>query len=420
MKILILGQGGREHAIIKALNRTAGTKNEIHILPGNDGIKTEALCFTKYSLKDTAYITELCKEHKYDFIFIGPEDPLVEGLSDHLRTLGQNVVGPSQYWAQLEGSKIFAKEFMVKANIPTAPFVIVDSVEQVKTHFKKFKPPYVLKADGLAAGKGVFICDDEKELLEAAENIFVKKTLGSSGNRAVLEQFTTGWELSYLFFTNGKDYVSLPIAQDHKRLNDGQKGPNTGGMGTWAPLTISTTLEENIRSKVIAPTLKQLSKGDSVYRGIVFLGIMVTGDEPSVLEYNVRMGDPETQSILPLIESNLGDFLKSLSQGKMGELKLNHHFATCVVLASPGYPDTPEKGLEISGFQEGTFNNDRYFISSAVKEKNGKWVTNGGRVLGAVAVAESKAESIKAAYEVANKVKWTGIHYRRDIGSAQC
>lgn len=417
MKILILGQGGREHAFVKALKRTTAG-SEIHVFPGNDGMKKEALCFTEKSLSDTSFIEKLCADNRYDFIFIGPEDPLVNGVSDHLRNLGFNIVGPSQHWAQLEGSKIFAKEFMIKAKIPTAKYVLVESVDQVKRHIQQFTAPYVLKADGLAAGKGVFICDTPEELYSAAENIFEKKTLGSAGSKAALEQFTPGWELSYLFFTNGKDYVSLPIAQDHKRLYNNQKGPNTGGMGTWAPLEISNELDNNIRKKVIEPTMAEISKGNSIYRGVIFLGIMVNGNNPSVLEYNVRMGDPETQSILPLIESNLGEFLLGLSKGHLSELKLNRNFASCVVLASPGYPDSPQKGLPIEGYDSVAETASQHLIASGVKRENNQWITYGGRVLGAVGVATSKADAIKNAYSLTEKVKWSGIHFRTDIGTS--
>lgn len=417
MKILILGQGGREHAFIKALKRTTADA-EIHVFPGNDGMQKEALCFTGNSISDTAFIEKLCTDNRYDFIFVGPEDPLVNGVSDHLRNLGFNIVGPSQYWAQLEGSKVFAKEFMIKAKIPTAKYIVVESVDQVRKSIQQFTAPYVLKADGLAAGKGVFICATPEELFIAAENIFEKKILGSAGDKAALEQFTSGWELSYLFFTNGKDYVPLPIAQDHKRLYNGQKGPNTGGMGTWAPLEISNQLDQNIRKKVIEPTMAEINKGNSIYRGVIFLGIMVNGDDPSVLEYNVRMGDPETQSILPLIESNLGEFLLGLSNGSLGELKLNKNFASCVVLASPGYPDSPKKGLVIEGYDSITESASQYLIASGVKKEHHQWTTHGGRVLGAVGVATSKADAIKNAYSLAEKVKWPGIHFRTDIGTS--
>lgn len=421
MKILILGQGGREHSFVKALNRS-NPRPEIHVLPGNDGMKKEALCFTDESLNDRESILQLCRTHKYDFIFVGPEDPLVEGLSDFLRDHGCRVIGPSQHWAQLEGSKIFAKQFMVNAGIPTSKFVVVDSVASVGKQVKHFTPPFVLKADGLAAGKGVFICETEKELFAIAESLFEKKILGKAGSKAILEQFSTGWELSYLFFTNGKDYVTLPIAQDHKRLFDGQKGPNTGGMGTWAPLTISKELEQNICTKVIEPTMKLISESGSMYRGVIFLGIMVSGSEPSVLEYNVRMGDPETQSILPLIDSDLSEFLFNLSNGELNSLKFNQNFATCIVLTSPGYPDHPEKGLVIEGYDQVTDNSTRYFIASGVKnvtsDGSSTWTTFGGRVLGAVGIAKNKEASIQSAYDLAKTVEWPGIHFRKDIGTS--
>lgn len=414
MKILVLGQGGREHALVKAFLKSP-LNPVVHCLPGNDGIATEALCFATISLDQKNEILQHCLNEKYDFVFFGSEDPLVNGLSDLLRQNNIFAVGPSQYWAQLEGSKIFAKKFMTDANIPTARYKIVSSVEEVQKYFSEFTPPYVLKADGLAAGKGVFICPTVEDLLYSADQIFNQKQLGPAGSIALLEQFSLGWELSYLLFTNGKDYVPLPIAQDHKRLFDNQKGPNTGGMGTWAPLKISDELNQRIINTIVLPSVKKLSEHQSPYWGVLFIGIMVHDDQPTVLEFNVRLGDPETQSILPLIKSDLATFSFELAQGKLGQLDYSDQFATCVVLASPGYPDSPQKGLKIEGMNR-QFSNSLYPIFAGVKIKNETWFTNGGRVLGCVGIGASKNDSILKAYDLAKSINWPGIHFRTDIG----
>ncbi|HRO67132.1 MAG TPA: phosphoribosylamine--glycine ligase, partial [Pseudobdellovibrionaceae bacterium] len=315
MKVMVVGQGGREHALVKSLARSPSV-SEIHAVPGNDGMSKEALCHP-LSWKDTEELIQLCLRTEIDFVFIGPEDPLVDGLADQLRDRGILVVGPGREAALLEGSKVFAKNFMRDAGVPTAPFAVVKSVADVQKEISGFTPPYVLKADGLAAGKGVYICKTESELLERSRDLFENRILGEAGNQALLEQFQPGWELSYLVLTNGREWRTLPLAQDHKRLKDFDEGPNTGGMGTVAPLEISDELRNRIETEIVAPSIQTLSKKSFVFRGVLFIGVMVTESGPKVLEYNTRFGDPETQVILPLLEGDCGKLFSELARGKL-------------------------------------------------------------------------------------------------------
>lgn len=318
-KVLIIGQGGREHALVKAFARSPSV-SEIHAIPGNDGMKKEALCHN-LDWRDTEKIIDFCIRNEISFVFIGPEDPLVAGLSDDLRERGILVVGPSREGAKLEGSKIFAKEFMTEARVPTSFHQIVKSTEDVIRLSGRFTLPYVLKADGLAAGKGVFICKTIDELKAAAQFIFEQKGLGFAGDQALLEQFMPGWELSYLIMTNGKEYQAFPLAQDHKRLKDNDQGPNTGGMGVVAPMKISAELNSKIENEIVKPVLQLLEQKNILYRGILYIGLMITNEGPKVVEFNCRFGDPETQVILPLLDGDFGQIFRELSLGHVTELK---------------------------------------------------------------------------------------------------
>ncbi len=415
MKVLVIGQGGREHAIIHALSLSSSV-TEIHAVPGSDGIAKNALCHN-LDWRNFEDILAFCLKTEIDVVMIGPEDPLVAGLSNFLRERGILVVGPNQEAARLEGSKIFAKEFMSAAKIPTADYEVVSSVEQTLVAAKMKTPPYVLKADGLAGGKGVFICKALKELEQAAQELFVKKSLGLAGEQALLEQFTSGWELSYLIMTNGSEFESLPIAQDHKRLRDNDEGPNTGGMGTVAPLKISNELKRSIDEKIIHPTLREIQKRGFVYRGIIFFGLMITEKGPSLLEYNCRFGDPETQVILPLIDEDFGLLIKELAQGRLKNLKFKNLSAACVVMAAPGYPEAPEKGVLIEG-DIGSESESSYFLHAGSKKNSeGQWCTSGGRVLNAVGIGSQVQEAIEKAYTQVEKCRWRGLQIRKDIGA---
>ncbi len=434
MNILVIGSGAREHALIKSFRLSASVQ-KIFAAPGREGFLPDAQPIT-LDWKKTEQIIHFCKSENINFVFIGPEDPLVFGLADDLRKNGIPAVGPDKNAAQLEGSKILSKNFMNEANIPTAYSVVVNSVQQVKKSLHLFTPPYVLKADGLCAGKGVFICKNEHELIDSAAAIFEKKILGTAGASALLEQFSPGWELSYLVVTNGEHHITLPLAQDHKRLLDDNKGPNTGGMGTVAPLQIDSSLRNEIESKIVLPTLKQIQKNNWTYRGIIFIGIMVTPEGPSVLEYNVRFGDPETQVILPLIASDTVDFFHQVSQGRLPPLRFHDESAACVVLAAQGYPEQPQKGLILSGHlaqesddtaidsvvagQKQISSTSKqytsYVLHAGTKKTSEGFITDGGRVLNCIGLGKTTDEALTNAYASVKKYLSEGLIFRKDIG----
>lgn len=414
MKVLVIGSGGREHAIVKSLSQ-AQSVSEIHVAPGNDGMAKEALCHN-LDLKNHEALIQFCLRTEIEFVIIGPEEPLVDGLADRLRERGILVVGPGREAARLEGSKIFAKEFMIAAGVPTAKYVVVSSVLDIERGFSQFSPPYVLKADGLAAGKGVFICKNKEELFEAAKDLFERKTLGLAGENALLEEFKPGWELSYLVLTNGQSHVSLPLAQDHKRLQDDDHGPNTGGMGTIAPLKIDAQLKMDIENKIVAPSIQRLKEEAFVFRGVLFIGIMVTPDGPMVLEYNVRFGDPETQVILPLIDQDTGVLFKNLALGKLDPIALKNIFTCCVIMAADGYPSSPKKNIPIEGPLTKS-DVSSYFIHAGTRRVGSQWLTNGGRVLGAVGLGSSRDEARRNSYALTELVRWPGVQLRKDIGA---
>jgi phosphoribosylamine--glycine ligase len=414
MKFLVIGQGGREHAIVRALNNSRRVQ-AVHVIPGNPGIAAEASCHS-LDWKNFEEISSFSHKNDIDVVVIGPEDPLVLGLSDFLRAEGFLVVGPSKAAAHLEGSKVFAKEFMLENGVATAHAITVRSVEETLAAAASFTLPYVLKADGLAAGKGVVLCNSLEHLRATSQQFFEQKQFGVASEKALLEQFLPGYELSLLLVTNGSDYQLIPLAQDHKQLNDGDQGPNTGGMGTVAPMQISESLQTEIKMKIIDPTLAGLQKREMFYRGIIFLGLMITQEGPQLLEYNCRWGDPETQVVMPLLENDWGDVFHELAQGKLQNLKWNKLFSTCVVLAAPGYPDLPEKGVPIEGDPSYQTANS-YFLHAGTKVSNqGQLQTAGGRVLCAMGIGTTKEEARAFAYQQATHVSWRGLQKRADIG----
>ncbi|MCB0422004.1 MAG: phosphoribosylamine--glycine ligase [Bdellovibrionales bacterium] len=414
MNVLVIGKGGREHALVKALS-TSKIVDTVHALPGNDGMRTLAIC---HSGKTTSSdVLPVVKKHDIQLVVIGPEVELVEGLADDLRKAGIAVFGPSQSGAQLEASKVFSKEFMQKYQIPTASFEIVSSVADVEASFHKFEPPYVLKVDGLAAGKGVYILKDAQELIAAAKEVFEEQKFGVSGNQALLEEFQKGWELSYLILTNGKDFQSLPLSQDHKRLKEKDQGPNTGGMGVVAPLEIDLELNQRIQDEILKPTVEGLCREGWMYRGLVYVGVMVTEQGPRVIEYNVRFGDPEAQVVLPLLDGDWGEVLWSVARGELPSLLWKPVFSACVVLAAEGYPEAPRKGVPIEGdlmFESPS----SYFLHAGTcyQSDTQKWETDGGRVLNAIGMGSSRLESIENAYKQAEHATWPGRQMRKDIG----
>ena len=411
MNVAVLGSGGREHALVKALNKSPKVSKVICI-PGSDGIALETEC-KSISLSDTKALVEYFKAENIEFIVIGPEDPLVDGLADRLRLEDFKVFGPGQEGARLEGSKIYSKEFMKAANIPTAQFKVTKTKAEALDVIGTFKLPIVVKADVLAAGKGVSICKTEAEYREAIEHIFDKKTFGPS--EALIEEFLSGWELSYICITDGTHFEVCPLAQDHKALMDDGQGPNTGGMGVFGPISLDAKLQKEINETIVEPSLKQLKKMNIPFQGALFIGLMIDNGKPYVLEYNVRFGDPETQIIMPLIEGDVFEILYSAVVGPLKPIRTKDKFATCVILAAEGYPVDAVKGtaIEISDLKA---KDDSYFIFSGVKKKENGFVVNGGRVIGAVGLGSTKDEAINKAYDQSEKARWKGLQKRTDIG----
>jgi phosphoribosylamine--glycine ligase len=412
MNILILGSGGREHAVAKCFSQSALCK-QLYCATENAGLSQIATSL-KLDLRNHQHVVDECKKLNISFVFIGPEDPLVDGLADSLRQNQIAVFGPSKEAAQLEGSKIFAKNFMREAKVPTAFAVNVNSVEQTLKEAQNFTSPYVLKADGLAAGKGVFICDTVEELKISAEKIFKHKIFGEAGANALLEQNLKGYELSYLVLTDGHNFQTLPIAQDHKRLLDNNKGPNTGGMGTIAPLKIDDKLNEKILQKIVQPSIQQLEKNNYLFRGVLFIGVMIVDNEPYVLEYNVRFGDPETQVILPLIKNDILELFFNLALGTLNTVNINSLYSFCIVSAAEGYPESVVKDTPI---ELPTSNNSSYILHAGTKlDQNRNLVVNGGRVLNVVSISNNLDEARKLAYELNDKINMQGRQFRTDLG----
>ena len=415
MKILIVGSGCRERALEKAL-LDEEKPAKVYALPGGPSSRKEE-SLPASLLNSRKALSEWLRAEKPDLCVIGPEQPLIEGLGDFLREEGVKVFGPSSRAAKLEGSKIFAKEFMKERGIPAASYQIVSSVSETLRVSENFFPPFVLKADGLAGGKGVFICAGVQELEAKARLLFEKKALGKAGEKALLEDFQSGREMSVFILTNGEGYRLLPVAQDFKRLYEGQKGPNTGGMGAIAPVSAAPELMERIKTLIIEPTLKGLKEKNLPYRGVLYIGLMISKNFPKVLEYNVRFGDPEAQVLLPLLDGSWSGVFSKIASGGLPELKWKPLHSACVVLAAEGYPEAPVKGTPIEGSI--FYKTPRSWLlpgGLVYDQKRKKWLTAGGRVLNAVGIGESRELALRRAYDLAEKISWPGRHYRKDIG----
>lgn len=420
MNILVIGSGGREHALVWKIWQSPHVK-KIFCAPGNAGIEQHAECVA-IKPTDGESLVNFAKTNHIDLTVVGPEQPLVEGIVDRFGKEGLPIFGPSKAAAELEGSKVFAKQFMKKYGIPTAQFETFDrsSYPEAIDIINDMIPPIVVKTDGLAAGKGVLICENRDDALLALSILMEQKVFGSAGDRVVIEEYLRGEELSVFALTDGKDFVLLPPAQDHKRIFDGDKGKNTGGMGAYAPAPIGTqAILDEIRGKIIQPTINGMAHEGRPYKGCLYVGLMLTEDGPKVLEYNCRFGDPEAQVVLPLVDSDIVELFLASVSGTIPAVHFEEKSASavCVVMASAGYPDTYEVGKTILGL-DSQFEEDVVMFHAGTKWQGGSIVTSGGRVLGVTAIGpQSKLEeTIDKAYRAVKSITFDGTYYRKDIG----
>ena len=418
MNILLLGSGGREHALAWKLAQSPSC-DKLWASPGNPGMEECATCIPLDS-SDHDAVVEFCSANGIGLVVIGPEVPLVEGLADSLRTAGIRAFGPSKDAAQLEGSKAFTKELCERAKIPTAKFIRCTSLEAAWGALKKFDAPFVLKADGLAAGKGVVIAETREDAQEALSEMFDGR-FGSAGSEVVIEQFLTGEEASFFALTDGQTIVPLASAQDHKRVGDGDEGPNTGGMGAYSPAPVLTdALREQAIREIIEPTVRQMREEGMPYSGVLYAGLMLTKTGPQLIEYNVRFGDPECQVLMMRLESDLVELMLACAEGRLGEIetpKMSDDFALTVVMAAEGYPGTPKKGGSID-LGEAEANGAKVF-HAGTKREGGQLVASGGRVLNVTAKGSSATEAQRAAYAAVDAIDFADGFCRRDIGQRE-
>jgi len=424
MRVLIIGSGGREHCLAWKISQSSLVK-KIYCAPGNGG--TEGIAENvNIAADDISALLYFALKEKIDLTVVGPESPLVEGIVDRFEEKGLKIFGPSKDLALLEGSKVFAKEFMHKAGIPTADFQSFDNYIQAKMYIESKDAPLVVKADGLAAGKGVIVCKTKGDAFGALDLIMTDKVFGDAGNKVVIEDFIDGEEVSILAFVDGETVLPMVASQDHKRALDGDKGLNTGGMGAYspAPLLDKEGFDKVIK-KVFNPLVKTLKKEGKVYKGILYAGLMMKDNEPYVLEYNVRFGDPEIQAILPKLKSDLMDVMVKTIKGKLKGAKLewDERSCVCVVLASGGYPGKYEKGKEITGLEKLKHKEDIFVFHAGTKKeekeegKKGKLVTNGGRVLNVVSLGSDIKDAQDKVYKAIKSIDFEKMHYRTDIGN---
>ena len=415
MKVGIIGSGGREHAICKSLKKSQKI-SQIYCFPGNAGTE-EIAKNVNLDLDNFEYLKNFIIEEKIDLIVIGPEKPLVNGLADYLEQFNIKVFGPNKVASQLEGSKIFTKQICEKYNIPTAKFGIFQNREDSKKFLKKTNFPTVIKADNLASGKGVYICSNEDEAGIAIEEIFNGK-FGDAKN-LLIEEFLEGEEMSYFTINDGNNFKHFGSAQDHKRVMDGDKGKNTGGMGAYSPSRLmNEELENKIIERIIKPTLKALTELGSEYKGFLYAGLMIVNNEPYLIEYNVRMGDPECQTILPKLETDLLDIFLACCEKKLDkfEIKWSNKKSLCVVLCSNGYPDSFKKNVEIKNLEKIKLDKQEYIFHAGSLKKEGKTYAIGGRVLNFVALSDEFINARQMIYKRLDELDWQGGFYRKDIG----
>jgi len=424
MKILLVGSGGREHALAWALHKNSSAPLEVFCAPGNAGIAQIAKC-ASVSANDIPALAGLAEQERIDLTFVGPEAPLAEGIVDEFQRRGLQIAGPGRESARLESSKAFAKDFMRRHGIPTAQYRVAVSADEAKMflqtgEFGDEQTPVVVKADGLAAGKGVVVASSRAEAAQAINDFASGAVSAEAARRIVIEEALSGTEVSLLLFSDGKDFRLMPAARDHKRVGENDTGPNTGGMGS---ITDQSVLDDAARDRIVReivePTLQGAFDEGFPFRGVLFIGLMLTNDGPCVLEYNVRFGDPETQAILVRLQTDLVNVFEAIIEARLAQLEVNwsRDPSACVVLAARGYPGKPETGARIEGLDRAA--NREYislFHAATSRGPNGEWLTSGGRVLGVTSSAENLDLALSRCYQAVADIRWPGMHYRRDIG----
>ena len=418
MKVLVIGGGGREHAVCKKLSESKDV-TQILCAPGNAGIAQVARCIPEVKATDVEGIVALAKKEKVDFVCVTPDDPLALGCVDRLEEEGIPAFGPTAYAAQMEASKIFSKNLMRKYGIPTAKCEIFTEMDKALAYLDTQEAPIVVKADGLALGKGVVVAATIEEAKNAVIEMMEGGKFGRSGARVLIEECMVGREVTVLCFCDGKTIRPMPASQDHKRVFDGDKGPNTGGMGAFAPSPLYTEeIAERTEKEILLPTLNAMNSEGFTFKGVLYVGLMLTKDGPKVVEYNARFGDPETQVVLPLLESDLFAIMRAVREGRLAEtdIRWKKESAACIVLASGGYPGKYESGKLISGLEDAETAGATVYHAGTKKTDAG-YVTAGGRVLGVTALGNTLADAVHSAYAAAEKIHFEGAHMRRDIGS---
>jgi phosphoribosylamine--glycine ligase len=418
MKVLVIGSGGREHSLVWKLDQSRRV-SRIYCAPGNAGIAKMAECVA-ISATDIRSLVNFAKKEKIDLTLVGPEASLTLGVVDAFEKQGLRIFGPSQKAAILEGSKVFTKKFMQDYDIPTAGFSVFRKRQRAIEYVKSIKTPVVIKADGLAAGKGVIVAQTEQEAIEAIDIIMKDKVFGDAGNRVVVEDFMTGEEASFLAFTDGKTVLPLPTSQDHKPIFDDDKGPNTGGMGAYSPAPVVTpALEKQIMNKIMIPTVKGMAKEGRPYKGVLYAGLMIKNGKARVVEFNCRFGDPEAQPLLMRLKTDLVDVVEAVLDERLNKIKLDidSRPTVCVVMSSGGYPGPYKKGKVITGLNKAEKQDAVVVFHAGTALKNKKIVTAGGRVLGITAIGDDLDKAIKKAYDTVAMIKWPGSFYRTDIGA---
>lgn len=418
MKLLMIGSGGREHALIRKLKESPRVET-IYCAPGNGGISRDAQCVA-ISAMDIDSVVAFSKENQIDLVFVAPDDPLAAGMVDALEAAGIRAFGPSKLAAEIESSKVFSKNLMKKYGIPTARYEVFDAPETALSYILEQNAwPAVIKADGLALGKGVVIAQNEAEARDALHSMMEDKIFGESGSRVVVEEFLTGPEVSVLAFTDGETVKPMVSSMDHKRAYDGDKGPNTGGMGTISPNPYYTAeIAERCMEEIFLPTVRAMQQEGRPFKGCLYFGLMLTPNGPKVIEYNSRFGDPETQVVLPRLKTPLIEIVEAVVNGTLAqqEIEWEDNACTCVVMASGGYPKSYPKGLEITGLDDNGQISGVTVYHAGTSYKDGKFFTAGGRVLGVTACGNTLAAALQKAYDGVHRIHFEGAHYRKDIG----